>query len=198
MKHVAQWFQSFAMTIGGPGLFLIAMLDSSFLSFPEINDLLIVWMVTRHPHRLVYYAMMSTLGSIAGCLLLYYIARRGGQAVLQKRFSPERIERGLRVFQRYGLMAVFIPSILPPPAPFKIFVLLAGLAEVRPKSFVTAIAIGRGLRYFGEGILAYYYGDAAMTYISENSRQVSIVAASVVLAGAVAYLVWSRRARSRA
>jgi membrane protein YqaA with SNARE-associated domain len=195
MKHVVQWFQSFAMAIGGPGLFLIAMLDSSFLSFPEINDLLIVWMVTRHPHRLLYYATMSTLGSIAGCLVLYYVARRGGQAFIRKRFSADRIERGLRAFQRYGLMAVFIPSILPPPAPFKIFVLLAGLADVRPRSFVAAIALGRGLRYFGEGLLAVYYGERAMAYIRENGTTVSLWAAGAITAGLIAYILWSRRAR---
>lgn len=195
MKTILSWFQSFAMSIGGPGLFVIALLDSSFLSLPEINDILIVWMVTRHPHRLVYYATMATLGSIAGCGLLYYLARRGGRAFLLKRVSAERIDRGLRIFQRYGLMAVFIPSILPPPAPFKIFVLLAGLSEVRARSFVIAIGIGRGLRYFTEGVLAYYYGEAAMTYIRQNARSVSLIVAGVVTMGALAYLVWARRRR---
>lgn len=196
MKSLIQWFQSFAMAIGGPGLFVIALLDSSFLSLPEINDILIVWMVTQHPDRLVYYATMATLGSIAGCGILYVLARKGGRAFLQKRFSAERIDRGLHVFQRYGLMAVFIPSILPPPAPFKIFVLLAGLAEVRPRSFILAIAVGRGLRYFGEGLLAVYYGEAAMTYIHENSVTVSLWVAGLVTAGSVAYLVWTRRGKT--
>lgn len=195
MKTLVQWFQAFAMTIGGPGLFVIALLDSSFLSLPEINDILIVWMVTQHPHRLVYYATMSTLGSIAGCGVLYVLARRGGRAFLLKRFSEERIDRGLRLFQRYGLMVVFIPSILPPPAPFKIFVLLAGLAAVPPRSFMLAIALGRGFRYFGEGVLAVYYGEAAMTYIRENGVTVSLWVAGLATAGTIAYVVWTRRRR---
>lgn len=197
MKQLAHWLEALTATIGGPGLFVIALLDSSFLSFPEINDFLIVWMVTRHPHRMIYYATMSTLGSIAGCSLLYYLARRGGRAFIMKRFSAQRVERGLSLFQRYGLLAVFIPSILPPPAPFKIFVLLAGLAAVRPRSFVAAIAIGRGLRYFGEGLLAFYYGEAAMAYIRENSVSVSLWVAGIVTAVTIISLAWSRRRRMR-
>jgi membrane protein YqaA with SNARE-associated domain len=198
MKQIVSSLQSFAMAIGGPGLFVIALLDSSFLSFPEINDILIVYMVTQHPHRLIYYASMSTLGSIAGCGMLYYVARRGGREFMLKRFSAQRLERGLEIFRRYGLMAVFIPSLLPPPAPFKIFVLLAGLAAVKPRSFIAAIAIGRGLRYFGEGLLAVYYGEAAMAYVRENSVTVSLWAAGIVTVLAVGYVLWNRRGKSAA
>jgi membrane protein YqaA with SNARE-associated domain len=193
MKQISQWFQDLAMSLGGPGLFVIAFLDSSFLSLPEINDLLIVWMVTKHPHRMVYYATMATLGSIAGCGVLYYLGRRGGEAFIRKRFSASRIDQGLRIFRRYGMMAVFIPSILPPPAPFKIFVLLAGVAKVDPRSFAAAIGLGRGLRYFGEGLLAVWYGEAALAYIRQNIRTVSLIVAVAVVGGVVGYLWWSRR-----
>src|SRR5689334_17515544 len=108
--------QALALVLGGPGLFLIAFLDSSFLSLPEINDILLVWMVTRHESRMLYYAACSTLGSIAGCLVLYYLGRKGDEWVT-KRFSPARVERAMAAFRRYGLLAVLVPSLLPPPAP---------------------------------------------------------------------------------
>src|SRR5215510_10974022 len=157
MSSFAEWVQSTALALGGPGVFVVAFLDSSFLSLPEINDLLLVWMVTQHKARMPYYAFIATLGSVTGCLVLFYIGRISEQWVA-RRFSAERLERTMKTFQRYGVMAVLIPSLLPPPAPFKVFVLLAGVAGISVQSFVIAIAVGRGIRYFGEGLLAVWYG----------------------------------------
>ena len=71
MSGLLAWARTFVLSFGGPGLFFVAFLDSSFLSLPEINDILIVWMVTQHKERFVYYVTMATLGSIAGCLVLF-------------------------------------------------------------------------------------------------------------------------------
>src|SRR6476619_7544755 len=103
MSRFVDWIKGFALAWGGPGLFIIGFLDSSFLSFPEVNDLLIVWMVTQHKHRVVYYTLMATAGSVLGCLALYFLARKGGEAFLLKRFKAHTVERGLKLFQKYGL-----------------------------------------------------------------------------------------------
>ena len=132
MAGFVAWIKAFAISLGGPGLFVIAFLDSSFLSFPEVNDLLIIWLTTQHKERMIYYALMTTLGSVSGCLALYALARKGGEAFLLKRFNPQYVERAMTTFRRYGLLAILVPSILPPPTPFKIFVLAAGVAKVRP------------------------------------------------------------------
>src|SRR5258708_34892332 len=150
MKRFVNWMHGVAVALGGPGLFIIGYLDSSFLSFPEVNDLLIIGMVMRHPHLVFYYALMATAGSVLGCLTLYYIARKGGEAFLRKRFKEHHVEGGLKLFQKYGLLVVAIPALLPPPAPFKIFVLLAGVAAIPAWQFVTAIFIARLIRYGGE------------------------------------------------
>src|SRR4051812_45937593 len=128
MARFVEWVKGLALVWGGPGLFIIGFLDSSFLSFPEVNDLLIVWMVSQHKERLIYYTVMATAGSVLGCLTLYFVARRGGERFLRRRFNAATVERGLAMFQRYGLLVVIVPALLPPPAPFKIFVLLAGVA----------------------------------------------------------------------
>lgn len=193
MHRILTWVQGFALALGGPGLFLVAFLDSSFLSLPEINDLLVVLMVTEHKERMVYYATMATLGSITGCFLLYGIGRKGGEAVLRRRFHDRHVDRGLELFRRYGLLAVLIPAILPPPAPFKIFVLMAGVARVEAWKFAVAVGLGRGFRYFGEGLLAVWYGEQTMKYLEENGRTVSLAMAGLVVAGAVGYWLWSRR-----
>lgn len=193
MGRFTAWIQGVALSLGAPGLFIIAFLDSSFLSLPEINDLLLVWMVTTNKSRMVLYALASTLGSVAGCLALYYIGRRGGEAFVRKRFSGPTIDRAVATFQRYGVMAVLIPSLLPPPAPFKIFVLLAGVSSIGVWRFVTAVAVGRGIRYFGEGYLAVLYGDQAMEFVHQHGRTVSFVLIGLLVAGLIAYLLWRRR-----
>jgi membrane protein YqaA with SNARE-associated domain len=191
MHRAVDWVKGFALTLGGPGLFIVAFLDSSLLSFPEVVDLLLMGLVIQHKERVLYYALLSTLGSIAGCFVLYVIARKGGEAFLRRRFAGHHVDRALRLFQKYGLLAVAIPSILPPPVPFKIFVFAAGVARVPPLEFLTAVAIGRGVRYFGEGLLALWYGEAAIAFLKENARTVALTLASVVLVLGIAW-IWFR------
>jgi membrane protein YqaA with SNARE-associated domain len=195
MKRFANWMQGVAVAMGGPGLFLIGYLDSSFLSFPEVNDLLIIGMVMRHPRLLVYYALMATLGSVLGCLTLYYIARKGGEAFLRKRFKAHHVEGGLKLFQKYGLLVIIVPALLPPPAPFKIFVLLAGVAAIPVWQFTTAIFVARGIRYGGEGLLAVWYGDKAMAFLNDHAREVGLWLAGIALVLGAAYVAWQRRKR---
>jgi membrane protein YqaA with SNARE-associated domain len=193
MARITAWIEAFALGIGGPGLFIIAFLDSSFLSFPEVNDLLIVLMVINHPERMLFYASMATLGSVAGCLALYFVGRKGGSAFLERRFKGGTLERASGLMRRYGAMALIVPALLPPPAPFKIFVLLGGVANIPLKTFIAAIAVGRGVRYFGEGILAVMYGKQALDYIHRNGRTVALGLGLLVVAGGAAYYIWKRR-----
>ena len=193
MARVVEWIQGFAMSLGGPGLFIIAFLDSSFLSFPEVNDLLIIYLTTQHPQRMPYYALMTTLGSIAGCLALYTLARKGGEAFLRRRFHESHVERAMETFRRYGLLSVLVPSILPPPTPFKIFVLAAGVSRVPLWHFVTAIAIGRGTRYFGEGLLAVWYGEAAGAFFQKNAQPIALTLAATFIVFGAGSIQWTPR-----
>ena len=191
MSRIVSWLEAFTSSLGGPGLFLVAFLDSSFLSLPEINDVLVVLMVTRNEELMPYYAAMATLGSITGCLVLYVLGRKGGEAILQKRFSGPRIEKAMGLFRRFGVLAIIVPALLPPPAPFKVFVLLSGVTRVPWPRFCGAVAVGRGVRYFGEGLLAVRYGDEAVELLRANGPLVSLVLAVVVLLGVGTYiLMW--------
>ena len=196
MSRFVAKVQALALTLGAPGLFLVTFLDSSFLSLPEIADLMVVWMVIQHKSRLVLYASAATIGSLAGCLALYYVARKGGDALVKKRFGSGRADRALATLQRYGVLAVLIPSLLPPPAPFKIFILLAGVVEIPVARFSIALLIGRGVRYFLEGLLAVWYGEQAIAFIHANARSASLYAVGVVALGTAVYVLWSK-ARSR-
>jgi membrane protein YqaA with SNARE-associated domain len=193
MARITAWISAFATSIGAPGIFIIAFLDSSFLSFPEVNDLLIVLSVTRYPERMILYASMATLGSIAGCLALYFVGRKGGESLLNKRFSGGSVERASHLMRKYGALALIVPALLPPPAPFKIFVLMGGVAKIPLPTFIWAITFGRGVRYFGEGVLAVMYGQRALDYIHENGRTVALLLGILALAGGVAYFLWKQR-----
>jgi membrane protein YqaA with SNARE-associated domain len=198
MKTFVTWIQTVAAAIGGPGLFIIAFLDSSFISLPQINDLLVISMVIQHPYWMPYYALMATAGSVAGCLVLYSIARKGGDAIIRKRFKGRSLDQATRLIQRYGVLALVVPAILPPPAPFKLFVLLAGISGVRPVPFALSIAVGRGIRYFGIGILSVWYGRAAVTFLETHGKTVALWLAIAVLVGAVAWVLLRQRRREPA
>jgi membrane protein YqaA with SNARE-associated domain len=191
MRRLVAWVQAVALGLGAPGLFLAAIADSSFLSLPEVVDILLIWMVTQHEHRALLYAASATLGSVCGCLLLYAVGRKGDQFIA-RRFSAQRVERALGSFRRYGVMTVLIPSLLPPPMPFKIFALLAGAAGISAGRFTVAVAIGRGIRYFAEALLAVWYGDRAMTFLESNGQTVSLSIAVLLAAGLAGYLLWQK------
>ena len=192
MRRIVEWAQGFALALGAPGLFVVAILDSSILTLPEINDILVVLLVTRHNARLALYAGAATAGSIVGSLVLFTIGRKGGEAVLRKRFSVERSTRAMAFIEKYGVLAIIIPSLLPPPMPFKMFVLLSGVARMSVPRFMTAVAIGRGTRYFGEGLLALRYGDQTLAFIHEHSWTVGIVLTIALAVGVAVYALASR------
>ena len=192
MKSFISWLYGFALGLGGPGLFAIAFLDSSFISLPQINDILVVLMVTRHKAWMPYYALMATLGSIAGCYVIYYLAEKGGEAYLRKRVRGGNVDRVLALYKRHGLMALMIPALLPPPAPFKLFVLMAGVAGVRPMHFVLAIGAARGIRYLALGVLAIYFGDLALEMMRTQGRAVALGLAALLAVGVLGWWAWNR------
>lgn len=198
MRSFIAWLYGAALGLGGAGLFAVAALDSSFISLPQINDLLVVLMVTQHKGWMLYYAGMATLGSVVGCFIIYYLAAKGGEAFLRKRTHPGRLDRTLALYRRHGLLALMVPALLPPPAPFKLFVLGAGLAGVRPVPFVIAIALARGARYLALGVLAIYFGDAALELARTRGPEVALWVVAMILVGAAAWWWAGRWRRARA
>ena len=198
MRDIISRIYAVALGLGGPGLFAVAFLDSSFISLPQINDLLVVLMVTRDKAWMPYYATMATLGSVAGCYVIYLLAEKGGDTFLRKRLKEGHMERALAMYKKHGLLALIVPGLLPPPAPFKLFVLAAGLAGVKPSRFVLGVAVSRGARYFTLGLLSVYYGDAAMELMRTRGRDVALgLVALIVVAGIAFWLIQRRRARPR-
>jgi len=170
---------AFASGLGAPGLFLISFLDSSVLSFPIINDFLLIELSIQHPKRMPLYALMAAAGSVLGCVLLYYLARMGGEAYFHRK-AGARAHAIRHWVERNGFGGMLIAALLPPPTPFKIFVFAAGVFEAPIGGFVSAITLARLFRYFGEGYLAMRYGADAMPYLAAHKLEATIVAVGLV------------------
>jgi membrane protein YqaA with SNARE-associated domain len=182
---------AFAGGLGAPGLFLISFLDSSVLTFPVINDLLLIELSIQHPARMPLYALMAALGSVLGCVLLYFIARKGGEALFHQKAGKHAHAIRHWVVQN-GFLGMLIAALLPPPTPFKIFVFAAGVFEVPLHSYTTAITIARLFRYFGIGYLAIRYGADALPYLMRHKLQVTVLVISLVIVSYVLSRVFLR------
>src|SRR5215471_11217527 len=190
---ISLWLKQTLLPYGGFGLMFLAMCDSSFVSLPEVNDLLLMTFTIKEPAGMVKYTLLTILGSVIGCALLYSVGRKGGEAFLRKSFADEKLARIQRWYQRHGVLAVIVPSLLPPPTPFKIFVLSAGTFGISWPKFLTAIVIGRSIRYFSEGILAVMYGPAAILFVQRNYGKLGLAAAILIVATVLVFFSFARR-----
>src|SRR5437773_2499956 len=200
MEKVVLWIQNVLLpTLGPAGLFVVAFFDSSFLSLPEINDILVVTSCSLHPRSAWIPITLATLGSLAVCSVLWEIGRRGGEPLLERRFGKAQVARTRVAFERWDLLALIVPALLPPPMPFKIFVLSAGVFGVPWRRFAATLIVARGLRYVFWGALGILYGDEALqllravdAWFSEWGLELLGVTAAAAL---VALAIWSVRRR---
>ncbi len=176
-------FKNALLELGPVGMILIAVLDSSLLSIPEINDVIVITRVLHHPAEVLYWPLLAAIGSVLGCLLLYTLARAGGETFLRRRFSPEKMRRAEWFYTRYGAFALLIPALCPPPTPFKIFVATAGALRYPRAKFMLTILLARSARYYVEGILALLYGHAVLRYLREHGITIALGIGAVVVIG---------------
>jgi membrane protein YqaA with SNARE-associated domain len=187
-SNLSGWKQkivAFASALGAPGLFLISFLDSSVLTFPVINDLLLIELSIQHPARMPLYASMAALGSILGCVLLFFISEKGGEALFHKH-AGKRAQAIHNWVVHNGFGGMLVAALLPPPTPFKVFVVAAGVFEVPLISFTSAITLARVIRYFGIGYLAIRYGADALPFLATHKWRVAVV---LIVLVAVSYVL---------
>src|SRR5919206_2700074 len=197
LAAIARWLEVHVLALpiylAAPAMIVIGALDSSLLSLPEINDYLVVGRCFRDPHAVYYFPLFAAAGSVLGCHVLYTIVRRGGQAVLRRKFPAASIERVEHAYERFGFLAIGIPAVLPPPLPFKIFVATAGALEYPRWKFLLTVMIARSFRYYLEGILAVFYGRRVLLFIKDNGLVIVSIVATLVLVGGIVYLLANRR-----
>ena len=175
--------------VAGPAMILIGALDSSLLSLPEVNDYLVVARCYTHPRAVLLFPMFAAIGSVLGCLLLYTILSRGGRAVLHRRFRVEHIERVERAYARFGILALAVPALLPPPMPFKIFVATAGALQFPRRRFLLTILVARSIRYYVEGTLAVFYGERVLRFSKDNGLVIISIVTGLFLVALAIYLL---------
>ncbi|HEX4999107.1 MAG TPA: VTT domain-containing protein [Terriglobia bacterium] len=184
---VITWLKDLLMAWGLPGLFLVSIGDSTFLSLPEVNDIMVMMLSIETPGAAWKFALLAASGSTLGCVVLYTIGRKGGEALLRRRFKSAGLERARRWYQQYGALAVMIPALAPPPMPFKLCVFSAGAFGFPLRRFVIAIAVARFARYFMGGLLAIRYGPAIVNVIREDFRQVVLAIVTLAIAAAIGF-----------
>lgn len=185
---------AFAGGLGAPGLFLISFLDSSVLTFPVINDLLLIELSIQRPARMPVYAFLAMLGSVLGCVLLFFLAEKGGEALFHKH-AGDRAQAIHAWVVKNGFGGMLIAALLPPPTPFKVFVVAAGVFEVPFVSFASAITLARAVRYFGIGYLAIRYGHEALPFLNQHKwRAVAILFTVAIVSYGLSRVILRRRA----
>jgi membrane protein YqaA with SNARE-associated domain len=179
--HLPTWLLKAITVSGGFGLLALSFLDSTVLPFPSLNDLLLIDLCIQSPLRMPYYATMATLGSVAGSVLLYFVACKGEEAAFHKKAGSQapKIHRWM---EQNGFATVVVAALLPPPTPFKLFVLAAGALGMPFRTFLTAMGIARALRFFAEGYLAIRYGPQATRFLIAHSVGFAISTIAFVLA----------------
>jgi membrane protein YqaA with SNARE-associated domain len=163
IHFVTKWLtrlSEYLVTFGAFGLFAVALLDSTFVPLPSSADALMILLSTTNPSWMVLYALMATAGSAIGCWILYLISQRAGARALNK-FSEAKQARVKHWIEKYDAMAVLVATLLPPPFPFKLFVITAGVFRFSLLRFMLAIIAGRAFRFLLEGYFAVRYGAAA-------------------------------------
>ena len=183
------------ITFGPFGLFVVALLDSSFVPLPSSADALMLLLTTAKPRWMVFYALVATAGSAAGCLILYYVSRRAGERAL-RRFSEKKQKRVKDWIDRYDVISVLVASLLPPPFPFKLFVVSAGVFRFSVTRFLIAIIVGRGFRFLLEGYFAIRYGEQAKSVLARYYPWIGLGLAILVIVVFLTRGLLKRRANS--
>ena len=191
--QVTTWVKATLPALGGLGVFLSAFLDSSFIPLPLVTDLIVVDLSSRNPARMPYYAGMAAIGSVAGCIWIYALARKGGQAYYRNK-QQKRSGRIRNWVQKYPFASVLLPAVAPFPVPFKPFVIAQGVFQVPFVPFAVGTFVGRGALFFVEGFLGVRYGAAAREFVvHQKFASVAMLVALVAIFAAIRWLPVQRR-----
>ncbi len=186
------------MAFGPFGLLLLSFVDSLGLPIATGMDALLILIAVKAPHEAYLTAFLAVLGSLGGNALLFSLARRGGRRYLQRAGAPERVQRFRAWFERYGLVTVFVPAMIPIPMPLKLFVVSAGALQTGIRPFLAVVALARVFRFFGEAWLGVTLGQESGAYLKSHSWY--FVGAAILLFAALYGLIrlndqWRARLR---
>jgi membrane protein DedA with SNARE-associated domain len=183
--------------LGGLGLILMGVLDSSVIPTPGGLDALTIVLAAREKELWLYYAGMAVIGSVLGGYLTYRLGRKGGEGALERRLSKKRLKRVHSAFERWGFGTVFIPSIMPPPFPLSPFLLGAGAMNYPLKKYLLALTAGRAIRFTLIAYLASLYGRSLLNLLAEHYVQILIGLIVLMAFGGLIFMIYRARRKRK-
>ncbi|MGB8010217.1 MAG: VTT domain-containing protein [Terriglobales bacterium] len=190
-KSALRWL----IHLGGPSLILLGLADNSLIPLPGSTDVVTILLAAHHSDMWIYYAVMAMAGAVLGGYLTYRMARKGGKETLEKRFSKKTTNRLYTIFERWGFAAVAIPALLPPPFPIVPMLLAAGAMQYPTRKFLTALAVGRGIRFTILGYLGAHYGRHIVSFFARYYWDVFFVLIALSVVGGLFGLLEYRRGK---
>jgi membrane protein YqaA with SNARE-associated domain len=178
IDELIKWTRDTFMPIGDIGLFILAFMESSV--FPVPPDILLVALSLANTSLALYYATITTIGSVLGGVAGYYLGLKGGRRIAKRIFSERMIDKADNYFKEYGTWAVLIAAFS--PIPYKVFTITAGIFKVNLKKFVIASIIGRGARFYAESVLIMLWGEEILAFIDSNLEIITLITAAVIIA----------------
>jgi membrane protein YqaA with SNARE-associated domain len=183
--------------LGGPGLILLGIADSSVVPLPGSMDVALLWLTAHHRSWWPYYAAMAILGAVAGGYITYAIARKGGKKALERKLPKEKARKIFKKFEHRGFSAVMISALLPPPFPLVPVLLAAGALQYPRKKFLVALTIGRGLRFTILAGLGLLYGNQITAFFAQYYKPALFILIGLAVVGSLVALVQYLRSHAR-
>ena len=194
-RNVRHWIYQ----LGGVGLIPLGLLDNSVVPIPGSMDVLTIVLAARDGRWWFYYAMMATIGSVIGAFVTFRLARKGGKETLERKISPERAARIIKIFSKWGFWSIAIAALLPPPVPMVPFVIAAGATQYSTQKFIAALTLGRAIRYTALALLGVHYGRGIVGFVTHPGHPYIFAGVAVaVIVGVVLFVVLSARKKKHA
>jgi membrane protein YqaA with SNARE-associated domain len=191
---VRHWF----ITLGGPGLILLGLLDSSIIPIPGSMDAMTIVLAAHQRTWWPYYAVMATIGSVVGAYVTYRLARKQGDKALHARLSGRNAERVTETFEKWGFGAIALPALLPPPMPMVPFVIAAGALQYSTKKFLLAMTLGRIVRYCILAYLGAVYGRKIFAVVRAHGEVTLAVTIGLAVVVALGFAIMKFRKKRTA
>ncbi len=183
--------------LGGVGLILVGLADNSVVPLPGSIDALTIVLAAHKREWWWYYAIMATIGAVIGGYLTFRLGHKGGEEALEKKIPKNKAKKVYRIFNRFGFWAVAVPAILPPPVPIVPFLLTAGALKYSRHKFLSALTLGRGVRYFIVAYVGHIYGKQIFAFFGKYYKPVLYALIALAVAGGITVLILYLRKRKK-
>lgn len=194
---VGSSLRTWVLGLGGPGLIVVGLVDSSVIPIPGGMDVFTILLTAQRRDLWLYYGAMATVGAVIGGFVTYRLSEKAGKAGLEREIGKARAEKVYQKFEKEGFTTIFFGSMIPPPFPMVPLLMAAGVLQYAPKRFLTALALGRGIRFFAVAFLGRVYGTAIMGWLSRYYKPFLYTLIALGVSGGILALVYFKWYRPR-